>query len=184
MNSPIIFRWNGEAMEPLNKTWAKRADLEYVVGELYRMQECNERSLISHSHQFAWIKDAWFNLPEHLAMEYPSPESLRKRALIQAGFYDETIIDAGSGAAAIRVATAIRAIDDFALVFVRGVYVIRRTAKSQSRRAMDKNEFQASKNGIIEVISNLIGVTPEALLANAKGAPSTTTPQPREQVPA
>lgn len=39
-------------------------------------------------------------------------------------------------------------IDDFALVIVRGTYVIRRMSKSQPRRAMDARTFQDSKTKI------------------------------------
>jgi len=123
-----------------------------------------DRSPASHSHEFAWLKDAWNNLPEKLADNFPTPEHLRKRALIDANYYDEMIIDAGSNAAALRVAAGFRQIDDFALVIVRGVHVIRRTAKSQSRRAMNKQEFQESKTAIMEIVSNMIGVKPGTVL--------------------
>lgn len=99
------------------------------------------------------------NLPEALADLYPTQEHLRKRALIEAGFYDETIIDAGTNAAALRVASAIRAREEFSLVIVRGPAVVIRVAKSQSRRSMKKQEFQASKTAIMEVIANMIGTT-------------------------
>lgn len=146
------------------------ADKAYVVGEVYMLVAHEDRSPASHSHEFAWLKEAWNNLPENLADLYPTPTHLRKRALIEAGWYDEMIVDAGNNAAAIRVCAAMRQIDDFAHVFVRGVHVIRRTAKSQSRRSMNKQEFQASKQAIIEIISNMIGVTPASLAAEAGAA--------------
>lgn len=152
---PQAFFWDGEAMLPRSP---RLADKAYVVGEVYMLVVHEDRSTANHNHEFAWLKDAWKTLPETLADLYPTAEHLRKRALIDAGFYDETIVDAGSNAAAIRVAAAFRQIDDFALVFVRGVHVIRRTAKSQSRRAMNKQEFQASKTAIMEIVANMIGV--------------------------
>jgi hypothetical protein len=163
---PMVFQWDGDAMIPRSP---RMADKTYVVGEVYTLVPHEDRSPASHSHEFAWLKEAWKNLPENLADLYPTPEALRKRALISAGYYDETIVDAGSAAAAIRVAAAFRQIDDFALVIVRGVHVIRRTAKSQSRRAMNKEEFQASKTAIIEIVSGMIGVKPGEL-ANASEA--------------
>ena len=99
---PIVYEWNGEGMVPLRR-FNQLVNKQFTVHETYRLVEMNERSQVSHSHQFAWLKSAWLSLPESISMEYPSPESLRKRSLIQAGFYDETIIDAGSNAAAIRV---------------------------------------------------------------------------------
>ena len=77
------------------------------------------------------------------------------------------IVDAGSNAAALRVASAFRSIDDFALVIVRGPAVVRRTAKSQSRRAMDAKTFQLSKTALLDTVAAMIGVTTDALTSNA-----------------
>ena len=104
--------------------------------------------------------------PENLADLYPTPEHLRKRALIQAGFYTEAIIDAGSKAAALRMAAYARGEDEFAAVFVRGPLVIVRKAKSQRMHGhdrMQKDEFERSKTAIMEVIAEMIGVAPEQL---------------------
>lgn len=150
---PLACDWDGEAFRPIHP---RRADKYLTVGERYSLVQYEDRSAATHNHQFAWLHDAWMNLPEDIADQYPTPEHLRKRALIDAGYYDETIIDAGSNAAAIRVAAAVQTIDTFALVFVRKCFVIRRTAKSQSRRAMKKEEFQASKTKIMEVIDDLL----------------------------
>ena len=117
----------------------------------------------SHNHEFAWLTEAWRNLPEGLAELYPSPEHLRKRALIQCGFYDETLVDAGTKAAAIRVAAAFRAREEFSLIAVRGPLVVIRTAKSQSRRAMDKKDFQTIKTQIMELIAGMLGVSVDEL---------------------
>lgn len=163
---PVAFQWDGEVMKPLQP---KRADAFYTVGERYIMIPVCHRSDATHKHEFAWLRDAWMNLPETLADQYPTTEHLRKRALIDAGFYDETIVDAGTAAAAIRVAAAFRTIDDFALVIVRGPYVIRRTAKSQSKRAMGAADFQRSKTAIIEIIAGMIGVETKEL-AEAEAA--------------
>lgn len=160
MIHPLIFDWDGEAMIPRHP---RRADQVFVVGQHYSLIEHEERSTATHNHEFAWLKEAWMNLPENLADIYPTQEHLRKRALIEAGFYDETIIDAGTNAAALRVASAIRAREEFSLVIVRGPAVVIRTAKSQSRRAMNKKEFQASKTAIMEMIAGMIGATPAAL---------------------
>jgi len=48
---------------------------------------------------------------------------------------------------------------------VRGHVVVMREAKSQSRRSMDKAEFQASKTAIMEHIAGLLGVTTQELEA-------------------
>lgn len=158
------FHWDGESLIPKAP---RAADKYLVVGQDYRMAEVHERSAASHSHEFAWLDEAWRQLPEQYADIAPSPEHLRKRALIEAGFYDEQIIDAGSSGAAERVAAYIRNREPFSLVIVRDQFVIERTAKSQSRRAMNKKDFEASKQAILEVVANMIGISPDQLRAEA-----------------
>lgn len=163
---PQGFTWDGETMVPRSP---KLADKAYCVGETYLLVTHEERTSATHNHEFAWLKDAWLNLPENFADQFPTQEHLRKRALIDGGFYNETVLDAGTNAAALRVAGAFRSDDEFALVIVRGPIVVRRTAKSQSRRSMNKQEFQASKTAILEVVSSMIGVKPGEL-AGAQAA--------------
>ena len=154
---PMAFRWTGAEMVPVQPRLAER---RFERGETYTLAPWEDRSPATHNHEFAFIAEAWKNLPDDLAELYPSPEHLRKRALIQAGYFDEMVVDAGTNAAALRVAAAFRAMNDFAFVVVRGPLVVRRTAKSQSRRAMSKAEFQASKTAVLEIIADMLGVTP------------------------
>lgn len=163
---PLPCTWNGEAFVPLPR-FAKLADRHYVIGEEYTLVVEEPRSQASHAHEFAWLAEAWKQLPEQLTESYPTPEHLRKRGLIQAGYFNEQIVDAGSTAAAVRVASAFRARDDFLLVIVRGPIVVIREAKSQSRRAMPGKEFQQSKTALMEVVASLVGVSPDALAKQA-----------------
>lgn len=160
---PILCRWDGENLTPANLYWATLADKQFVIGEQYAMTPYEDRTDASHRHQFAFIREAWLQMPERLTELYPSPTHLRKRALIEAGYYDETIVDAGTNAAALRVASAFRAREEFAHVVVRGPLVAIRSAKSQSRRAMNRETFQASKTAIMDVVAQMIGVQPEDL---------------------
>lgn len=164
---PVTVRWDGESFVPASRREALECDRQFVVGEKYRMTECQDRSAASHNHEFAWLATAWQNLPEDLADEYPSPEHLRKRALIEAKFYTEQLVDAGSNAAAERVAQAFRSREQFVLVLVRGPIVIIRTPESQSRRSMGAKRFQESKSAIMEVVCELIGISPDELEQNA-----------------
>ena len=52
---PVNFRWDGEAMVPLNP---RLADRYYVVGETYRLEPREERSPNSHNHYFAAVHEA------------------------------------------------------------------------------------------------------------------------------
>lgn len=170
-DSPMAFRWvadvladDGGAMVPIR---AQSAARRYKDREEYVFVEYHDRSLESHDHQFAFIGEAWKQLPEKVMDLYPSPLALRKAALIDTGWFDEELIDCSTKAAAERVAASIRKRSDFSLVIIRGVFVIIRDAKSQSRRAMEKKDFQASKTAILEWVAALIGVTPETLTQNA-----------------
>lgn len=159
---PEPFEWDGEVMRPLRP---RRADAFYTVGQRYILETVSQRSDPSHKHEFAWLREAWMNLPEHLA-DLPhctSPEHLRKWALIRAGYSDSHTIVCSSKAEAIRVAAFIRPIDEFAVVITQGATVTRYTAKSQSKRAMGAKEFQDSKTKIMEVIARMLGVEPRQL---------------------
>jgi len=167
---PLLCEWTGEAFAPLGPRAQKTANEHFVVGERYRIAEHQERSNASHSHEFAWLHEAWKNLPERFADMFPSSEHLRKRALIEAGFYNEMVIDAGTKAAAIRVAAGFRSHDEFCVAVVSGPIVAVRTAKSQSRRAMDKAEFARSKQAIMEIVSDMLGVDADTLQKNTARA--------------
>lgn len=163
MRSPLTYTFVGNGFRPSTPFMQKQAERQFTKGERYTLGEIEERSDASHRHEFAWLKHAWQSLPEDLAEAYASPEHLRKRALIQAGFYHEQALDAGSNAAAIRMARFIGAREEFSVCVVKGPLVVVRTAKSQSRRSMDKAEFQASKQAIIDLIADMIGTDAKAL---------------------
>ncbi len=103
------------------------------------------------------------NLPEDIAYLYPTEDHLRKRALIEAGYYTETAVDAGTRAAALRVAAAVPALDEFAFAKVEGPIVLIRRAKSQSVRAMGAKQFYESKAAILAIIADMLSVSPEEL---------------------
>jgi len=166
---PCIFMGDHWAIRP---AFQKAAREIYGRGEVVTLAPVEERSMVSHAHEFAWLKDAWMNLPEQYAGQFPTPDHLRKRALIDAGFYDEQIIDVGTQAACLRVARAIGAREEFSVVVVKAPFVIIRTAKSQARGKMDRAEFQASKTAIMETVAAMIGVTAEDLKSNTPGAVS------------
>lgn len=167
---PIPCTWDGEAFAPVSQRFAKLADKFFVVGEFYAMVVEQPRSVTSHNHQFAWLHDAWMNLPEDIAHLYPTEDHLRKRALIEAGYYTETAVDAGTRAAALRVAAAVPALDEFAFARVEGPIVLIRRAKSQSMRAMGAKQFYESKTAILAIIADMLSVSPEDLRKRGEAA--------------
>jgi hypothetical protein len=161
------FQWNGAAMVPVRPDAARGA---YELGKRYWLDEVSERSWVSHEHQFAFVAQAWDSLPEALMDKFPTPEHLRKAALIATGWHREMIIEAGNKEAALRVAAYVKGKDEFSHVVTRGPTVIVRTARSQRMRGhdrMDKEEFQRSKDDILGWIANLVGVSAEDLKAAA-----------------
>lgn len=167
-NSPMTFRWDGEAMVPLPR-FHNMASGRFVVGETYTFVEHQDRSDSSHRHYFAMVKNAWENLPEiHATQPWArSPEHLRKYCLIRAGYSDSHTLVCSSKAEALRVAHFMRPIDEYAVVTVQGTTVTRYTAQSQSYRAMGKDEFQQSKEMVLDQLARLLDVSREALTQSA-----------------
>lgn len=156
MKTPaLVFEWNGEAMVPLRR-FHNLANAEFTVGERYRMDVQEQRSLISHNHYFATLQQIWESLPERYGDRIPSVEHMRKWALIRTGYRDERSIVCASKAEAARVAAFVKPMDDFALVVAHEAAVIVWTAKSQSMRAMGAKEFQASKQAVLDYCNALI----------------------------
>src|SRR5690606_34223482 len=121
--SPLPFTWDGEAMQ-VRPGFQRQADRQCCVGEDYRLAPIEDRSDISHNHEFAWLREAWASLPEGLSERFPSPAVLRKGALIQAGFCTVTDHVCQSKTEARRPAQILRAqTDDYAVVLIEGTVV-------------------------------------------------------------
>lgn len=161
------FRWTGESFIPLRP---KLADETFVVGQTYWLEEEQPRNMAAHRAKFANLRDLWQTLPEHLQGEFPSPESLRARALIDAGYCTNRQIDAGSKAGAERVAAYVKGDKPFAAVVTRGTIVVIREPESQSVKAMGAERFKASMQAVETIILGLIGTTREDADASARSA--------------
>ncbi len=108
-----------------------------------------------------------------------------RRAVVRAavaGVRDHPDADAGRHAAeerpdhvvrersvpeAERLAAILRPYDTYAIVIARQNVVTVYTAVSQSKRAMGAAQFQRSKSDLMDFVSELLGVEPEALGAAA-----------------
>lgn len=163
---PVIFEWNGDAMVPLQR-FASLCDRQFAVHERYTLVPHEERSSASHRHFFAALFDCWLNLPEDQAQRWPSVEHFRKWLLIQAGYADERSIACPSKAAALKVAAFVKPMDEYAVVAVSESVVKVFTAQSQSTRAMGPKVFQESKQKVLDIAADLVGVKPETLSSEA-----------------
>lgn len=158
----ILTQWDGDGFVPLGRH-KKQCNADMVVGQVYPLDIVLERSDASHRHFFASVNEAWLNLPEQLAERFKTSEHLRKHCLIKAGLYEETSIVCSSPGEATRVAAFVQPMDDYAIVVVNGYVVSRYTAKSQSKQAMGGVVFQQSKTAVLQILSDMIGVTPGEL---------------------
>jgi hypothetical protein len=154
----MLYTWEGDLFRPL-KRFQKACDAEFVIGEVYTLEEVKGRSQVSHNHYFAALNNGWMNLPETVAERFPTSEHLRKWCLIKAGFHDQRSIVAASKAEAQRVAAFIKPIDEFAIVVVTECTVTVYTAKSQSKKAMGAADFQKSKSAVLDLIDDLLSVS-------------------------
>ena len=166
-HAPIRFRWTGDSFEPIGARGKAECDAMFAIGAVYALEEHQERSSASHAHFFACVAEGWKNLPDDLLEEYPNPEMLRKKMLIKAGFRDERTIVCNSAAMAEKVGAFVASMDRYAIVTVKSAVVRVFTPQSQSMRAMGKKEFNESKSVVLGYISDLIGVTPDALAKEA-----------------
>jgi len=134
----------------------KRVKLD--VGAVHGWQMAEHRSKSSHDHFFACVNEAWKNLPEDMADDFPSPEHLRKWSLIKAGFCSETRIVCANNSEAMTLATKAKSLDKYSVVAIDGKTVTIWTADSQRRDAMGRQAFQEAKERALHIISNLLGV--------------------------
>lgn len=165
--APLVFEWDGEAMRPLRP---KLADREFTVGEQYRLGVIEERSFNSHNHYFAALNEAWQNLSDEQIERWPTVEHLRKYALIKTGYCDERSVVCSTKAEAERIAAFVRAMNGYGVVLLRDKTVTVYEAKSQSYRAMGKENFQISKAAVLDYVAGLIGTNTRELERNAGAA--------------
>lgn len=164
MIQPCEFIWDGEAMHTAPRFRAL-ASSQYKSGEQYRLEVIERRSSASHAHYFAVINNAWQNLPETWVPEDrvdppQNAEQLRKWALIKTGWCDEQTIECDTPSDARLMAAFTRKLDrDYSEIKVRGSTVIFRRAKSQSRHAMNAEDFKKSKADVLDLLAFIVGVT-------------------------
>lgn len=179
---PVVFTWRNvdiadsegvvtekKAMVPLAR-YANTAARQYHEGEEYPLVIMETRSRASHSQFFAALNDGFQNLPEKIAARWPTAEHLRKWLLIETNWFNEAEIDCASPKHATQTAVLVRSFDEYARISVHGAKVIIRRAKSQSAAAMGKQQFEASKKDVLDLLESFIGVRPGSLKKEAGGS--------------
>ncbi len=177
---PCYYRWSGDVMEPLPR-FRHRAIDQFVIGQTYRLMVEEERSQATHRHFFACINEAWKNLPDDLAQRFATAEHLRKWALVKCGFHDERTLVMETPADARRTAAFIAKLDDQGVIIIKGNIVSHYTAKSQAIRAMDRKTFQESKEAVLELVAEMIGLTAAQLASEVKKQGYHDDPEPETE---
>jgi len=169
MKRPVPYRcvWTGEVFRPADDRALAAINRDLGAGEIVTLERNEERSMSSHSHYFAALNEAFRQLREEDAKRFTNVEHLRKWALIQAGYYNERHMVCSSEQDAKAVAAFIEPSEQYAVIEVRNKVVRVYTAKSQSTRDMNKRHFQDSKDKVLQIVSDMIGVSPEDLKRNA-----------------
>ena len=181
---PIVYQWlavdvtspedgvitRRRAMVPLLR-YDNLAGRQFSEGEEYTLDVAEFRTRASHSHFFAALHEAFDNLPENLAVRFPSFDHWRKSLLIDEGFYTETEFPAPSKKFAMDLGKYIRGKDSFARILITekdgALCVIIREAKSQSQSAMGREEFERSKKAVLDRAAAEIDVSRAELTRNA-----------------
>lgn len=156
---PLICKWTGEALEPLAR-FHNIANAHLVMGQLYVVEPEQPRSMASHRHQWPAIKEAWMNLPENIASEFPTPEHLRKRGLIECGYRDEYKFACASPADLAQVIAAFSKGEKYAVISTSGNTGVIWIPKSQSMKEMPGGEFNKSKQAVLDWAWGLCGLKP------------------------
>lgn len=163
---PRLFRfmWRDGVFVPENRI-AGYCDEIFGDGEVVSFERHEERSTATHNHFFACLHEAWLNLPE-ADERFPTPEALRHWALIRSGHCTENSIVCDTPEQAQLVASFMGN-SEGTIIVVRDCVVKKYTAKSQSMKAMNKDEFQRSKVDVLDTIAELIAVKRKKLEDNA-----------------
>lgn len=135
-------------------------------GEAVTVTVERDRNMGSHRHQFAFVREAWLNLPEHLsdAPYAANPEALRKHALICTGFCDlHTVITTDPEKLAALLRKEGTRAHGYCLTKIEGEVVMHYTPHSQSVPAMGSEQFKQSKAKIMDWLAALLDVEPHEL---------------------
>lgn len=145
----------------------------YVHDEEYPMEVHEQRSSAAHKAYFASIKTAWKNLPESYRDEYPTPEHLRKRALVACGYCNTKTLNCTNGEMAERVMAFVKQFDEFAVVEIKESTVLVHTPMSQSMygpQRMDRETFHRSSEDVLECLAKILRIKRSDLVKNAEKA--------------
>ncbi len=165
--NPVAFKFVAGKMEPATKFHADRAAKQFVEGQTYVLVVNEARSPESHSHYFAALHDGWLNLAEEYAEQHPTSSHLRAWALVKAGYAERHIVTCASHDDALRTAAIAASRDKIRIIDVDDCVVQIWIPDSQSKAAMGKEKFEASKRAVLDIVAAMARTTRTELEANA-----------------
>jgi hypothetical protein len=154
---PILLTWKDGAFIPSTSYQLARCKEAFQDGKRYALIELQTRNMRRHRALFAQLQEAWAQLPEGMADDFPTVDHFRAFALIKTGWYNRTVFQAASEAEAIKLAAHLRR-DSLCIVEVDGRTVSHYEAKSQAVRAMKDAEFVKSMNDVLDYAAALVGL--------------------------
>ena len=164
---PAFLRWTGEVFTP-EPAFVAYCSREFQAGAVYPMIVDEQRSQASQGHYFAALKEAFNNLSEENARQFPSSEHLRAWALVQSGYAHETNYVMASPEEARKLASGIRLRSPYAVISVKGNVVQVWDAESQSKAAMRKDRFEKSKQDVLDLVASMSRTTASQLNHEAR----------------
>lgn len=163
----IIYDCTGDGLKPV----ARHRDLFarlFEAGKRYLLIEFNERSRDTHDHFFATVTGYWHQWPENYERELPSPDHLRKHALIRTGHYIQSVMAHASAMTAAAYVRDFLHYVDYAEGSISGATTVMRIAKTQRKKVMEAVEFQKSKQDVLDFCQAVTGIAPEDMEREAK----------------
>jgi hypothetical protein len=154
---PMVWTDDG-TFRPLDR-YASRADIQYAVGEVYRVAVEEERSIAAHRSYFAELHRLYDNLPEGQSHQFGNQEEFRKFCLIKTGHCTSRDVVCDSPKQAGVIAAFVGDMDEYCVVTVNDNVVSLFRARSQSVAAMKKEEFQRSVEDVLNYARAMVGVS-------------------------
>lgn len=155
----VQFVWTDEGvMKPLPR-FKVLCDKQYTVGEEYTLTPPDNRSLRSLRHYMVAVKEGWENLAEEWDGMFESPEHLRKWCLVWEGYATKREIHYDTPKDALASKELIKGLDEYVVAKVKDNVLMIFRPKSQSGAAMQRQEFQDSKERVLARIATMARTT-------------------------
>ena len=153
----VAVRYKGGVLVPLHPHYAETL---FKENETYLIGIDKPRSTRHHKWFFAELDNIHHNLPDHLRVAYPNPETLRMYALALSGQCEKTTVACQDEAAAIALAAQLAPVvrhSNYQFLVQDENTVTIYTVDSQAYRKMNKEQFTESARKVLDTIYQMIG---------------------------